>query len=38
MAPELDANINPLICTAIEQKRLLRFRYKICDRLVEPHD
>lgn len=38
MAPELEANINPLIWTAIEQKRLLRFIYKARERIVEPHD
>jgi hypothetical protein len=38
MAPEVDLNINPLIWTAIEQKRLLRFRYKNRERIVEPHD
>ena len=38
MAPEVDPNINPLIWTAIEQKRLLRFRYKNRERIVEPHD
>jgi hypothetical protein len=38
MAPKVDPNINPLIWTAIEQKRLLRFRYKNRDRIVEPHD
>ena len=31
-------NINPLIWTAIEQRRLLRFRYKERERIVEPHD
>ena len=31
-------NINPLIWTAIEQRRLLRFRYKDRERIVEPHD
>jgi hypothetical protein len=38
MAPEVDPNINPLIWTAIEQKHLLRFRYKNRERIVEPHD
>jgi hypothetical protein len=38
MAPEVDPNINPLIWTAIEQKRLLRFHYKNRERIVEPHD
>src|SRR3954454_19336331 len=38
MAPEVDPNINPLIWTAIEKKRLLRFRYRNRERVVEPHD
>jgi hypothetical protein len=38
MAPKIDPNINPIIWTAIEQKRLLRFRYKNRERIVEPHD
>jgi hypothetical protein len=38
MAPEVDPNINPVIWTAIEQKRLLRFHYKNRERIVEPHD
>ena len=38
MAPEVDPDINPLIWTAIERKRLLRFRYKGRERIVEPHD
>ena len=33
-----EPNVNPLIWTAIEQKRLLRFRYKNRERIVEPHD
>jgi len=35
---EVDPDINPLIWMAIEQKRLLRFRYKNRERIVEPHD
>ena len=35
MAPEVDPNINPLIWTAIEKKRLLRFRYKNRERIAE---
>ena len=31
-------DIHPLIWTAIEQRRLLRFRYKDRERIVEPHD
>ena len=38
MAPGVDPNINPLIWQAIEEKRLLRFRYKDRERIVEPHD
>jgi hypothetical protein len=38
MSPKAEPNINPLIWAAIEQKRLLRFRYKNRDRIVEPHD
>src|SRR5258707_4398589 len=38
MGTEVDPNINPLIWTAIEKKRLLRFRYKNRERIVEPHD
>jgi len=33
-----EPNVNPLIWAAIEQKRLLRFRYKNRERIVEPHD
>ena len=33
-----DPDINPLIWTAIEQKRLLRFVHKERERIVEPHD
>ena len=38
MSPEAEPNVNPLIWAAIEQKRLLRFRYKNRERIVEPHD
>ena len=38
MSPEAEPNINPTIWAAIEQKRLLRFRYKNRERIVEPHD
>ena len=38
MSPEAEPNVNPLIWAAIEQKRLLRFRYKNRGRIVEPHD
>jgi hypothetical protein len=38
MSPQAEPNINPLIWAAIEQKRLLRFRYKNRERIVEPHD
>ena len=38
MSPETEPNINPVIWAAIEQRRLLRFRYKNRERIVEPHD
>jgi hypothetical protein len=38
MSPEAEPNIDPLIWSAIEQRRLLRFRYKNRERIVEPHD
>ncbi len=38
MSPEAEPNVNPLIWTAIEEKRLLQFRYKNRERIVEPHD
>ena len=38
MSPETEPKVNPLIWAAIEQKRLLRFRYKNRERIVEPHD
>jgi hypothetical protein len=38
MSPEVEPNVNPVIWAAIEQKRLIRFRYKNRERIVEPHD
>ena len=38
MSPEAEPNVNPLIWAAIEQRRLLQFRYKERERIVEPHD
>ena len=38
MSPEVEPNVDPVIWAAIEQKRLIRFRYKNRDRIVEPHD
>ena len=38
MSPKPELNINPHIWSAIEQKRLLQFRYKNRERIVEPHD
>lgn len=38
MPPEAEQKINPLLWTAIEQKRLVRLRYKNRERVVEPHD
>jgi hypothetical protein len=35
MSSEAEPNINPLIWAAIEQKRLLRFRHKNRERIVE---
>ncbi|HEY7306681.1 MAG TPA: hypothetical protein VH601_21335 [Bryobacteraceae bacterium] len=35
---DLEPNINPLLRTAIEQKRLIRLLYKNRERIVEPHD
>jgi hypothetical protein len=35
---KLETKINPLIWTAIEQRRLLRLFYKGKERVVEPHD
>jgi hypothetical protein len=38
MSPKPEPKINPLIWAAIEQKRLLRFRHKARERIIEPHD
>ena len=38
MSPEAEPRIDPLLWTAIEQKHLIRLRYKNRDRIVEPHD
>jgi hypothetical protein len=38
MSPETEPDVNPMIWAAIEQKRLLRFRYQNRERIVEPHD
>ena len=38
MPPISEPEVDPLIWTAIEQRRLLRLRYKNKDRIVEPHD
>jgi hypothetical protein len=38
MSPEAEPNVNPVIWAAIEQKRLIRFRYKNRERIVELHD
>lgn len=38
MSPASEPNINPVIWAAIEQKHLLRFRYKDRERIFEPHD
>jgi hypothetical protein len=36
--PTPDPKLDQLLRTAIEQTRLLRFRYRNRDRIVEPHD
>jgi hypothetical protein len=38
LSPEAKPNINPLLWTAIEQRRLIRLLYKNRERIVEPHD
>src|ERR1051326_3223832 len=38
MSPQARLEINPLIWTAIEQKRLLRLIYHDKERVLEPHD
>jgi hypothetical protein len=38
MRPERESNVNPLLRAAIEQRRLVRLRYKDRERIVEPHD
>jgi hypothetical protein len=38
LSPEVEPNINPLLWTAIEQRRLIRLLYKDKERIVEPHD
>ena len=34
----MDQQVNPLLRKAIEEKRLIRLRYKDRERIVEPHD
>jgi len=38
VSSESAPKIDPLLWTAIEQKRLLRLRYQGKERIVEPHD
>jgi len=38
VSPEPEPNVDPLLWTAIEQRRLLRLRYRNKERIVEPHD
>ena len=38
MSQASEPHINPVIWAAIEQRRLLRFRYKNRERILEPHD
>ena len=35
---EVERKVNPLLRKAIEEKRLIRLRYKDRERIVEPHD
>ena len=34
----VDSGLNGLLCSAIQHRRLIRFRYKKLERVVEPHD
>ena len=38
MSPKPQPDVDPLLSMAIEQRRLLRLRYKNRVRIVEPHD
>jgi hypothetical protein len=38
VSPESETKVDPLLCTAIEQRCLLRLRYRGKERIVEPHD
>ena len=38
VSPEPKPKVDPLLWTAIEQRRLLRLRYQGKERIVEPHD
>ncbi len=38
MSPQPEPSINLLLWNAIEQRRLIRLRYKNRERIVEPHD
>jgi predicted DNA-binding transcriptional regulator YafY len=38
MSPTLQPTVDQLLRTAIEHKKLLRFRYRNAERIVEPHD
>jgi hypothetical protein len=38
MPPKAELNIDPVLWTAIEERRLVRFRYKGKERVLEPHD
>jgi hypothetical protein len=35
---DLQPQVNPLLCKAIEERRLIRLRYDDRERIVEPHD
>jgi hypothetical protein len=38
MAPGLEPKVDPLLWNAIDQRHLLRLRYRNKERIVEPHD
>lgn len=38
VSSKLEPKVNPLLCTAIEHRQLIRLRYKNRERVVEPHD
>jgi hypothetical protein len=38
VSPKPEPTVNPLLCMAIEQRRLLRLHYRDKERIIEPHD